>query len=1121
MATQAFCSLLRAEGIPARLVCSLQPLDFTSNVPIVGFNFNTTDGQFKTEAKNDQDDKNKQDMNEFGAPVNNVCSPHPIYWVEVWDRYLKRWISIDPSVTEHVEVASLRKHSKFEPKLNDPANNMRYVLAFDVDGTITDVTRRYAYYYNAKVYHKRITSTEEGQEWYRKLLEPYRHKIPSYRDKLEQKEMEDRHNIEPLPNRIQDFKNHPVYVLERHLKQTEILEPRVPCGTLAIKKSGGLASAVPAVLDANSASSSSYSASLIRAGAINNQNRTHTYPGSSNNHNAIAIAAAAASSSTVEYVYRRSNVKEVRSARSWYQQGRILKIGAFPKKHITRKKTVGGLPVGLRGSTLRDLDNDDMLSDDNDDEDNGQIEVGLYSYDQTELYVPPPLGPNGEIPRNAYGNIDVFVPSMIPKGAVLLSEPRIDIAARLIGVDYAKAIVGFDFGQEAASKRAEWEAKRVGRGILSINNGGSAHRALARIGGIVVAKEYEEAVLAAYSQLQEEQEEEDKRQAIAQALLRWRRYLLALRIKARLNEQHGTVEDLEVEEQRLRQLMEQEEQKKQHELFGTGELDSRQNEVEEYDGEEGDDGEGGFIGETGYGEHNYISESGKTGGNFKEDEGKGLDDINSEEEKPFIPDEIDDMDGGFLPVKNEDMDGGFLPIEDEDMDGGFLPVIEDEDMDGGFLPPPSNLSETNDEKQDDNAPENSFLIPTIKLINNDPDFGRDDHYTYDPTAQRTCLSKDQNTAIDTASVVKNEKFVVEDTKPLSLSELSKFNNKANRSDTDSFSTSFSNTQKLGSFHTSFTDTQDTGFSSLSRIEVPQLTELGFDDTDQSSLSELSSSDYDDIEITDYKPSTNKDESDKGKKKDRYPSTGTLGYDYNSELDPKGKGKARVAVVKIEDNDGAQRSNLTKKRKALECDLNAKVSGGKRSRHGDSGEKRTDKKGTTSDEFDSEDSACALEMAIQVSLQDQHGVADNNDGFHIGEEQAKIVNKTAKPEEPVSGGTYATNNDKIVLISSDSQDEIRLMAPKVDNKQQDGSSPAKAKKETKRSDNQNNPNNLSVLTDSEIGETPTGSQPDVLNETSEDDGEPNSSNDDTNYESYEEEEDDDLISESDLLDAFDN
>lgn len=47
----------------------------------------------------------------------------------------------------------------------------------------------------------------------------------------------------------------------------------------------------------------------------------------------------------------------------------------------------------------------------------GAGETGLYAEFQTVLYDAPPVI-NGRVPKNSYGNIDVYVASMVPKGGV-------------------------------------------------------------------------------------------------------------------------------------------------------------------------------------------------------------------------------------------------------------------------------------------------------------------------------------------------------------------------------------------------------------------------------------------------------------------------------------------------------------------------------------------------------------------------------------------------------------------------------------------------------------------------------------------------------------------------------
>ncbi len=52
--------------------------------------------------------------------------------------------------------------------------------------------------------------------------------------------------------------------------------------------------------------------------------------------------------------------------------------------------------------------------------------TNLYTEEQTELYEPPPIV-NGQVPKNSYGNLDVFVPTMVPKGGVHISGIHLNI----------------------------------------------------------------------------------------------------------------------------------------------------------------------------------------------------------------------------------------------------------------------------------------------------------------------------------------------------------------------------------------------------------------------------------------------------------------------------------------------------------------------------------------------------------------------------------------------------------------------------------------------------------------------------------------------------------------------
>ena len=49
-----------------------------------------------------------------------------------------------------------------------------------------------------------------------------------------------------------------------------------------------------------------------------------------------------------------------------------------------------------------------------------------------------------QVPRNEYGNVDLFQPSMLPVGCVQLRLPSLNLIARKLNIDVATAIVGFD-----------------------------------------------------------------------------------------------------------------------------------------------------------------------------------------------------------------------------------------------------------------------------------------------------------------------------------------------------------------------------------------------------------------------------------------------------------------------------------------------------------------------------------------------------------------------------------------------------------------------------------------------------------------------------------------------------
>ncbi|KAK9370007.1 hypothetical protein V1509DRAFT_575808 [Lipomyces kononenkoae] len=455
LGAQGFCVLLRAFHVRTRLVFSLQPLPISSSSKVLSRPSRASKAVVVENAGIESDSQQKSSSPARAPPVrlrkprfsSSKMSytmaeydtvrieeaPYPVVWVEAWDEAGMQWVSVDPMVLKLVEIP--KSKSKFEPPASENANVLSYVIAFDRTGHAKDVTRRYAQFYNAKTRKLRITNEPIWQIWFDRVMRLFQSEYVTDIDQMEDAALLRKEASEELPNNIQDFKGHPVFVLERHLRQNEIIYPKVPCGS---------------------------------------------------------ISAGRSKSNETESIYRRRDVKTLRSATQWYKIGRQVKISEQPLKH-TRKRS---LPKSRAT----------MLSDEDDGVDEEDDDVALYADFQTELYIPPPVI-NGKIPRNEYGNLDVFVPSMVPKGAVHLRYRGIGNAAKLCGIDYVDAVGGFDFLHRKATPRLD---------------------------GIVVAEGYVEAVMAVYNAQQEQLQFEEDARRQEEALKRWRKYLIALRVRERV-----------------------------------------------------------------------------------------------------------------------------------------------------------------------------------------------------------------------------------------------------------------------------------------------------------------------------------------------------------------------------------------------------------------------------------------------------------------------------------------------------------------------------------------------------------------------------------------------------------
>lgn len=124
-------------------------------------------------------------------------------------------------------------------------------------------------------------------------------------------------------------------------------------------------------------------------------------------------------------VFLRANVVACRSARQWYNQGRVIKAGEEALKWVRSR---GYTIANKRAEEEARMQGQEALQE------------GLYALFQTQLYQAPPVV-EGRVPTNSFGNIDLFVETMMPKGASHVPYSGAVRVAKKLGIHYAEAIV--------------------------------------------------------------------------------------------------------------------------------------------------------------------------------------------------------------------------------------------------------------------------------------------------------------------------------------------------------------------------------------------------------------------------------------------------------------------------------------------------------------------------------------------------------------------------------------------------------------------------------------------------------------------------------------------------------
>lgn len=571
---QLFCAMLRSVGVQARLVCSLQPLPFgsvpkasTPKKPVKQKIMAMASDKAPSSTYSEHDpsltssnissirrrlghasfvEQTPQAPIKKAKPVPKLA--FPIYWVEAFNDAYQKWVSVDAVVTQTVG-----QPSKLEPPASYKPNQLTYAIAFEENGAARDVTKRYAKAFNAKTRRQRVESSNEGARWLKKAMRIFRRANGLLdRDQVEDAELAQKEAREGMPGNVLDFKDHPFYALERHLKRHEVIHPKREVGK---------------------------------------------------------VNAGTAAKPRMEAVYRRQDLFSCKSSDKWYRCGREIKPGEQPLKHITKR-------VGRQRSVGDHEEAEDVAS------------TGLYAPHQTQLYVPPPVE-RGRVPRNAYGNLDIYVPSMVPSGGVHIRHKLAKDASRLLRVDFAEAVTGFSF------------KGRQGTAIIE---------------GAVVATQFADAVRAVIEGFEDQVVEEESKVRSLEALRLWKRFAVGLRIVERVSGYGDGNDEMSLDERA-----------------------EAADEVTE---------PGGFFPDS---EEHAMPTAGRFSVaelKRKANPKRKISDSDSEGQSPLI--EVED-DGQFIarPIADTDMAGGFLLEKDKEQDavakctgrdyrGGLLPESNDE-----------------------------------------------------------------------------------------------------------------------------------------------------------------------------------------------------------------------------------------------------------------------------------------------------------------------------------------------------------------------------------------------------------------------------------------------------------
>ncbi|KAI9003121.1 hypothetical protein BC832DRAFT_559990 [Gaertneriomyces semiglobifer] len=361
-------------------------------------------------------------------------------------------ISVPSSSTTQLEVVSLHPlHNLLSPSPSrTPISSISYIIAYDPFSNLKDVTRRYT-----AQFHLTSKLRVRDTDWLERTLWLFTKSTESQteHDRNEEHGLKRNEMNEAMPTSIAAFLNHPLYVLERHLKKHEALDPE----SRIVGRFKG------------------------------------------------------------EKVYDRHNVREVCSREAWTRKGRKVKEGEAPVKYGKVRGTV---------TRMRGIEEEKRMRDQRQDVENyqsqeGDVEVDpsmdsslspLFAEWQTEIYPRPSLTEAGRIPRNTFGNIEIFHPNMVPLSCVHLALPHLPPVLKLLNIEYVPAVTRFEYNQ--------------GRGRPVVE-------------GVVIREDLEGLVREAWEEWMGVKRENERRKRWDRVAARWRKVVKGVLVRERVRMEYG------------------------------------------------------------------------------------------------------------------------------------------------------------------------------------------------------------------------------------------------------------------------------------------------------------------------------------------------------------------------------------------------------------------------------------------------------------------------------------------------------------------------------------------------------------------------------------------------------